>query len=155
MYSIEFKQMYFNNDFKNILKLFYLSQLWIYSFVNHAQLTCNLNSYCISCSQGRRKHQKIGEGGGTGFQGNFWILKKLLPKKFKEPRGEGERNIFPSYHTKIARFWSFNVLDSTTFSQVLLHNAVIMTTVTEAWNLTQSFFDTSLRTLIRTYVYQY
>jgi hypothetical protein len=47
--------------------------------------------------------KRLGRG-GTGFQGNFWILKKLLPKKFKEPRGEGERNIFPSYHTKIARF---------------------------------------------------
>ena len=29
--------------------------------------------------QGRRKHQKIGEG-GTGFQGHFWILKRA-PKK--------------------------------------------------------------------------
>jgi hypothetical protein len=50
-------------------------------------------------AQGRRKHQKIGGGAPGSMQGHFWILKRA-PKKFSRicwRRGEGGRNIFPSY----------------------------------------------------------
>jgi hypothetical protein len=57
-------------------------------------------------SRGVGSIKRLG-GGGTGFQGQFRILKRAPKKFFPEMLatcGGGGKKIFPSYHTEIARF---------------------------------------------------
>ena len=54
--------------------------------------------------QGRRKHQKIGGGGGHRLSGALGILEMAPKTFFPEMLATGGGGMIPSYHTEIARF---------------------------------------------------